>query len=111
MEFPNIVTSIVDQKPANAFVPESKRQSSRTAVLVGEVEAIVVIAHVRNAIAIINAGIIERIVYRKATGVVVHDVKDHGDTVDVAKIDHRFKLRWPRCDVCERKGSKALCSQ
>src|SRR5450759_370341 len=108
VEFLNIETRVVDEKPTNIIVPEREGKSSGAAVLICEVEAVIVIAHIRSAIEIVDALIIERIVYGESAGVVVHHVEHDGDAVDVTQVNQSFELRRPGGNIFDRDRSDAF---
>jgi hypothetical protein len=73
-------------------LPHREGESAGASVLVGEVEAVVIVADVPLAIEIVKAVVVADIADRKAASVVVDDVEHDRDAVNVAQIDQRLDL-------------------
>jgi len=93
MEFLDIVPCIVEEVSANVTIPQRKGETARAAILISEIEAVVIVALIRHAIEIIEAIVVELAIYGKAAGVVVGHVERDADAVNVTQIDQRLELR------------------
>ena len=59
MKFTDVVQGVVDEELTDVIFPERERESAGPAVLVGEIEAVVIVADVFCAIPVIDAFIVE----------------------------------------------------
>lgn len=84
MEFIYVESGVTDDELTNIVIPQSERKSAGTAVLIGKVEAVIVIADVDCAIPIVNALVIGFAVNGKSAGMVIDNIEDDGDAVGVA---------------------------
>ena len=111
MKLLDIVERVVDEKLADIILPKCERQSASAPVLVGEVQAVIIVSEVLGAIPVIDAVIVELALNRESAGVVIHYVQCYRDTVDVAQIDESLQLSWPGHNVRQTDRSKAFGGQ
>ena len=110
MEFFNIVAGVVQQKSANVVIPHRKCQPAGAAVLIGKIQAIVIIAVVWHTIEVVNAIVVESAVYSKTASMVVDDIKRNGDAINVTQIDQRFELVRPDAMFSSAMGANCLAA-
>ena len=103
VKFPDVVRGIIGKEPAHVGIPEREGKAAGAAVLIGEIETVVVIAAVGDTVEVVDAVVIQRAVYREPAGMVVNHVEGDGDAMDVAQINQHFQLRRPRCDVFKQQ--------
>ena len=102
MEFLHIVDGTIDHKLSHILVPEGEREASGPSPI-GKVETVIVVP-VRRAIPEVQA----RIVTLEPASVVVHDIKDHRDSVQMTEVNHRLELMRPAAEVFEREWGVLL---
>ena len=112
MAFRDPARRIVDEETRDVGVPQREGEAAGAAVLVGEIEAVVVVAAIGRAIEIIEAVVVELPVDGKAAGVIVDDVEHDRDPVDMAEIDQRLQLaRRARDILAPQRGVAARRKQ
>ena len=104
----HVVQSVVQQELPDILVPQRKREPPGAAVLIGKVQAVVVIAHVRHAIKVVQASIVQRTVHGKAAGMVVHHIERHRDSIHMAEVDQRLQLRVARLNILKLQRTQTL---
>ncbi len=104
MKLLEIIARIVEQEFCHLVVPQRKREAAGAAVLIGEIEAVVVVAAIVSAVHVIQAIVVELPVDREAAGVIVDHVEHDRDAVDMAEVDQRLELSGSGLDIGKRDG-------
>src|SRR2546430_7460790 len=74
-----IMPRIVDEKFRNIVIPQRECEAAGAAVLIGEVEAVIVVAPIGAAIHVVQAIVVKLPIDRESAGVIVDHVEDDGD--------------------------------
>ena len=109
--FGDVVRRVVLEKATDILVPERESEAAGAAILVREVQAVVVVADVLGAIKIVDAVVVELAGDREATCMVIDDVECHRDIMDVAEINQCLELARARSDIGERQRRQSLASE
>ena len=107
VKFADIVQGVVDEELADIVFPKGEREPACSSVLIGEIQAIVVVADVLGAVPVIDAVVVQLPVHREPTGMVVDHVEGDRNAVDMTQIDQRLQLRGSRSNVLETERRNA----
>src|SRR6476620_5684658 len=72
-----IIARIVDEKSRDIVIPQREGEAAGAAILIGEVEAVIVVAAIGAAIHVVQAIVVEPPIDREAAGVIVDHVENH----------------------------------
>ena len=105
MKLFEIIPRIVDEKFRDIVIPQREGEAAGAAILIGEVEAVIVVAAIGAAVHVVQAIVVEPPIDREAAGVIVDHVEDDGDAVEVAEVDQCLELPGSGLDVGKREGA------
>jgi hypothetical protein len=58
MEFADVIKSVIDEELANVIFPKSEREAASATVLIGEIQAVVVVADVLGTVPVVDTVVV-----------------------------------------------------